>query len=74
MGNVHEFWHMEYEVPEFLERELAMYRSDLLGVQEFVSDKGVTERMKGYMNLIYGKEMKIINLGQDFLYIRGSYQ
>jgi hypothetical protein len=28
---------------------------------------------KDCMYLVYGKEMKIINLGQDFLYIRELY-
>jgi hypothetical protein len=57
---------MEYEKPECLERESATYRSDLL-------DKGVTEQTEDYMCLIYGKEIKIIHLGQDFFYIRISY-
>ena len=42
-----------------VDRELAMYRSDLLGVQELVSGKGVTEQPEDYMYLFYGKEMKI---------------
>jgi hypothetical protein len=44
-----------------VDRELAMFRSDLLGVQEFLLGKGGTERPKDYMYLVYGKEMKIIN-------------
>ena len=38
-----------------------MDRSDLLGVQEFVLGKGVTEQAEDYMYLVYGKEMKIIS-------------
>jgi len=74
MGNVYEFWHMEYEEPEILDRELAAHRSDLLGVQEYVVSKGVTERTEDYTYLIHGKEMKLFNLGQDFFYIRETYQ
>jgi hypothetical protein len=58
---------MEYVEPELVRtlktvhRELAMDRSDLLGIQEVLLDKGVTERPGDYMYLVYGKEMKIIN-------------
>jgi hypothetical protein len=41
-----------------LDRELAMYRSDLF---EVLLGKGVTERPEDYMYLVYGKELKIIN-------------
>jgi hypothetical protein len=41
--------------------ELAICRSDLLGVQEVLLGKGGTERPEDYMYLVYGKEMKIIN-------------
>ena len=74
------FWHTEYVEPELVrtlktvDRELAMYRSDLLEVQEVLLGKGVTERLEDFMYLVYGKEMKIISQGQDFLYIRESYQ
>jgi hypothetical protein len=44
-----------------VDRELAMFRSDLLGIQEDLLGKGVTERTEDYMYLVYGKEMKIIN-------------
>ena len=57
-----------------VDRELARYRSDLLGVQEFVLGKGVTKRPEDCMYLVYGKEMKIINYRQDFLYISELYQ
>ena len=36
--------------------------------------KGVTERTEDRMYLVCGKEMRIINYGQDILYIRESYQ
>ena len=42
-----------------VDRELATYRSDLLGVQELVSGEGVTKQPEDYMYLFYGKEMKI---------------
>ena len=61
MGNVPEFWYMEYEEPEFLDWELATFRSDLLEIQEFVLAKGVTEWQEDYVYLVYGKEMKIVN-------------
>ena len=57
-----------------LDRELATFRSDLLGIQEVLLGKGVTELKENYMYLVFGKEMKIINYGKDFLYIRESYQ
>ena len=41
--------------------ELATFRSDLLGIQEVLISKGVTERTEDYMYLVCGKEMKIIN-------------
>jgi hypothetical protein len=44
-----------------LDRVLAMYRSDLLGVQEVLWGKGVTEQTEDYMYLAYGKEIKIIS-------------
>jgi len=50
MGNGHEFWHMEYDETELvrdifktLDRELGTFRSDLLGIQEVLLGKGVTE-------------------------------
>jgi hypothetical protein len=46
---------------KIVDRELATYRSDLLGIQEFVLGKGANERTKDYMYLVYGKEMKIID-------------
>jgi len=55
-----------------VDRELATFRSDLLGKQEVLLVKGVTERTEYYMYLVCGKEMKIISYGQDFLYIRES--
>ena len=57
-----------------LDRELAMFRLDLLGIQEVLLGKGVTEWTEDYMYLVCGKEMRIINYGQDILYIRESYQ
>jgi len=42
-------------------RELVTFRSDLLGIQEFLLDKGVAERTEGYMYFLCEKEMKIIN-------------
>jgi hypothetical protein len=44
-----------------LHRELTTFKSDLLGAQEVVWGKGVTERPQDYMYLVYGKKMKIIN-------------
>jgi hypothetical protein len=38
-----------------------MFRSDLLGIQQVLLGKGVTERPEDYMYLVYGKEMKIVN-------------
>jgi hypothetical protein len=48
-----------------------MYRSDVMGVQEVVSGKEVNEQ---HMYLFYGREMKIINQGPNFLYNRELYQ
>jgi len=45
-----------------------------LRVHDVASGKDVTERPENYMYLVYGKEMKIINYGQDFLYIRETYE
>ena len=59
---------------KMLDRELAMFTSDLLGIQEVLLGKGVTEPTEGHRYLVCGKEMKIINYGQHFLYIRESYQ
>jgi hypothetical protein len=44
-----------------MDRDLAIFRSDLLGIQEVLLSKGVTERPEDYMYLFYGKEMKVIN-------------
>ena len=44
-----------------VDRELATFRSDLLGIQLVLLVKGVTERTEDYMYLDCGKEMKIIN-------------
>jgi hypothetical protein len=44
-----------------VDRELAKFRSDLLGIQEVLLGKGVTERTEVYKYLVCGKEMKIIN-------------
>jgi exonuclease III len=46
-------------------RELAMYRLDLVGVQEFRWDKGGTVRAGDY-TFFYGKENKSHQLGTDF--------
>ena len=48
-------------------RELARYKLDLVGVQEVRWDKEGTVRAGDY-NFFNGKEMKIINWGQDSLY------
>ena len=48
-------------------RKLARHKLDLVGVQEFRWDKGGTV-IAGDYNFFYGKEMKIINWEQDFLY------
>jgi hypothetical protein len=37
-----------------MDRELAMFRSDLLGIQEVLLGKGGTERPEDYMYLVYG--------------------
>ena len=44
-----------------VDRELATFRSDLLGIQLVLLVKGFTERTEDYMYLDCGKEMKIIN-------------
>jgi len=44
-----------------LDRELATFRSDLLGVQEVLLGKAVTDRTEDHMYLVCGKEMKILN-------------
>jgi exonuclease III len=48
-------------------RELARYKLDVVGVQEVGWDKGGTARA-GDMIFSTGKEMKIINWEQVFLY------
>ena len=48
-------------------RKLARHKLDLVGVQEFRWDKGGTV-IAGDYNFFYGKEMKIINWEEDFLY------
>ena len=48
-------------------RELARYKLDLVGVQEVLGDKGPWKE-KGIIIFSVGKEMKIINWEQDFLY------
>jgi len=47
--------------------ELAIYKLDLVGVQEVRWDKGGTVRA-GDCNFFMEKETKIINWEQDFLY------
>jgi len=49
-------------------RELARYKLDVVGVQEVRWDKGGTVRAGDY-DFSPGKEMKIINWEQVFLYI-----
>jgi hypothetical protein len=44
-----------------VDKELATFRSDLLGVQEVLLGKGGTEQPEDYMYLVYGKEIKIID-------------
>ena len=58
---------------ETVDRELAMYRSDLLGVQKVVLGKGVNEQPEDYMYRFYGKEMKNHQLGTGFL-LHQTYQ
>ena len=58
---------------ETVDRELATYRSDLLGVQEVVLGKGVNEQPEDYMYLFYGKEMKTHQVGTGFL-LHQTYQ
>ena len=41
------------------DRDLATFRSDLLGIQEVLLSKGVTERTEGHMYLVCRKEMEI---------------
>ena len=48
-----------------MDRELATFRLDLLGVQDVVWGKGVTERPEDYMYLVYGNENH--QLGTEFL-------
>jgi hypothetical protein len=52
-----------------LARELARYKLDLVGVQEFRWDKGGTVRA-GDITFSMEKEMKVINWEQVFLYTR----
>jgi len=54
-------------------RELVRCKLDLMGVQEVRWDKGGTVRAGDY-NFFYGKETKIINWGQDFLYTTEQYK
>jgi hypothetical protein len=49
-------------------RELAVYKLDLLGVQEVRWDKGGTLKAGDYI-FTMENEAKIINWEQDFLYI-----
>jgi len=42
-----------------VDRDLATFRSDLLGIQEVLLGKRVTERTEDHMYLVCGKEMKI---------------
>jgi hypothetical protein len=44
-----------------VDRELAAFRSELFGIEEVVSGKGVTEQTEDYVYLVYGKELKIIS-------------
>ena len=48
-------------------RELARYKSDLVGVQEVRWDNGGTVRAGDY-NFFYGRENKNHQLGTGFLY------
>jgi len=41
------------------DRDLATFRSDLLGIQEVLLGKGVTERTQDHMYRVFGKEMEI---------------
>ena len=41
------------------DRDLATFRSDLLGIQEVLLGKGVTERTQDHMYRVCGKEMEI---------------
>ena len=50
-----------------LARELATYKSDLLGVQDFSWHKGGTVRAEDY-KFYYVRKNKIISWEQDFLY------
>jgi len=42
-----------------VDRELATFRSDLLGIQEVLQGKGVTDRTEDRMYLVCGKEIEI---------------
>ena len=53
-------------------RELARYKLDLLGVQEFKWDKGGTVREEDY-NFFYVKERKS-SIGNKILYTTEVYQ
>jgi len=44
-----------------LDRGLATYRQDLLGIQEVLSGRGVTEPHEGLYVPFYGKEIRVIN-------------
>ena len=54
-------------------RELASYKSDLVGVQEVRSDKEVTVRAEDYI-ISMEKAKKIINWEQDVLCTTEEYQ
>jgi hypothetical protein len=54
-------------------KELARYKLDFVGVQEVRWVKGGTIR-EGEYNIFYGKETKIINSEQDFLYTTEEHQ
>jgi len=54
-------------------RELARNTLDRVGVQEVKWNKGGTLRAGDY-NFFYGKETKIFNWEQDFLYTTEYYQ
>jgi len=53
--------------------ELAIYKSDVVGVQEVRWDKGGAVRAGDY-NFSMEKETTIINWEQDFLYTTKYYQ
>ena len=57
---------------KIVSKELVKYRLDLVGVEEVSWEQGGTEWAECY--ILMEEELKIINGGQDFLYIREPYQ